>query len=61
TIDLSPVNQLREGYNRWYVLEKSCALRNEAVARLGFTPLQPLTHEEVAAQFPALPRVQYVS
>lgn len=61
TIDLAPVNTLREGYNRWYVLEKSCAVRNEAVARAGFVPLKPLTHDEIAAHYPALPRVRFVA
>jgi hypothetical protein len=61
TIDLTPVNSVRDGYNRWYVLEKSCAVRNDAVARAGFVPLVPLTHAEIAAHYPALPRVRFVS
>jgi len=60
TIDLSTVNELRDSYNRWYVLEKACALRNEAVARSGFLPLKPLTNQDLAAHFPALPRVRFV-
>src|SRR5262245_54795914 len=34
-IDVAVVNELREGYNRYYLLEKSCAIRNEAVVRAG--------------------------
>jgi hypothetical protein len=54
-LDLSAVNQARDGYNRYYVLEKECALRSAALARLGFRPLPPLTHAEVAALLPPLP------
>src|SRR5205823_2559018 len=31
TVDLRPVNELREGYNRYYLLEKECALRSPAL------------------------------
>ncbi len=55
TVDLSGVNQLREGYNRWYVLEKECAVRSQAVARQGFQPLPQLTIEDLSAAFPCLP------
>jgi hypothetical protein len=54
-MDLSAVNELRDGYNRYYVLEKECAVRSARIARQGFVPLQPLTTEEVAAQLPLLP------
>jgi len=55
SVDLTAVNELREGYNRYYVLEKECAVRSARVARQGFTPLPPLTREELASQFPLLP------
>ena len=54
-VDLTAVNELREGYNRYYVLEKECAVRSARIARQGFSPLQPLTTEDVAAHFPLLP------
>jgi hypothetical protein len=54
-LDLAEVNREREGYNRWYVLEKECALRSPALARRGFTPLPPATPAEVAALLPELP------
>lgn len=54
-VDLTAVNELREGYNRYYVLEKECAVRSARVARQGFTPLPPVTRDDLAAQFPLLP------
>jgi hypothetical protein len=55
TVDRSTVNALREGYNRYYLLEKECAVRSVRVARQGFHPLGPLTTDELAALLPALP------
>jgi hypothetical protein len=54
-VDLGPVNAARDGYNRWYVLEKECALRSARLARQGFRPLAPLTLEAVVAALPPLP------
>lgn len=54
-MDLTAVNELREGYNRYYVLEKECAVRSARIARQGFVPLQPLTIDDVSAQLPLLP------
>jgi hypothetical protein len=53
-IDLSDVNALRETYNRYYLLEKECAVRSARLARQGFRPLEPVTREELAARFPML-------
>src|SRR5262245_21524803 len=55
TVDLDEVNQLRDGYNRYYLLEKECAGRSSAVARQGFRRLEPLTREGLAALLPPLP------
>jgi hypothetical protein len=55
TVDLGPANAARDGYNRWYVLEKECALRSARLARQGFRPLAPLTLDAVAAALPPLP------
>jgi hypothetical protein len=55
TIDLGGVNEARLGYNRYYLLEKECAVRSPAVARQGFRPLEPVTLEEVADLLPLLP------
>jgi hypothetical protein len=54
-LDLAPVNEVREDYNRYYLLEKECAMRNGNLARRGFTRMTPLTHAELAALFPPLP------
>jgi hypothetical protein len=53
-LDLHPVNQLREGYNRYYLLEKECALRSARLAREGFVPLTPLRIEDLLDRFPLL-------
>jgi hypothetical protein len=53
-VDLRPINELREGYNRWYVLEKELALHNAAAARAGFQRLPPLTADEVLRHLPFL-------
>jgi hypothetical protein len=54
-VDLTAVNELRDGYNRYYVLEKECAVRSARVARQGFVPMEPLTIADLADQFPLLP------
>jgi hypothetical protein len=54
TVDLVLVNQLREGYNRYYLLEKECAVRSVVVARQGFTPLKPMTLDDLTALLPPL-------
>jgi hypothetical protein len=53
-IDLTEVNALREGYNRYYLLEKECALRSARLARQWFQPFASVTREELAARFPVL-------
>jgi len=55
SVDLEPINALREGYNRNYLLEKECAMRSARLARMGFRPLAPLTRDELATLFPTLP------
>ncbi len=54
-INLGPVNEVRDGYNRYYLLEKECALRSARLAWKGFQPLQPLTIAELLRHFPLLP------
>lgn len=54
-IDLAPLNQLRADYNRYYVLEKECALRSSRRATDGFRRLPPATPAEVLREFPLLP------
>lgn len=54
-VDLAAVNALREGYNRYYLLEKECAVRSARVARAGYRPLAPVTAAALEAIFPLLP------
>jgi hypothetical protein len=54
-VDRRHVNELRDGYNRYYVLEKECLLRSPRLAREGFERLGPLTADELAALLPPLP------
>jgi hypothetical protein len=54
-LDLSDLNFRREEYNRYYVLEKECAVRSPLVARQGFQPLPPLTVADLEALLPPLP------
>lgn len=55
SVDLTAINDLRESYNRYYVLEKECAVRSARVARQGFTPVPPLTLDDLVSCFPLLP------
>ena len=53
-VDINPVNEEREGYNRYYLLEKECVLRSPRLARQGFQKLPPLTLVELTSLFPLL-------
>ncbi len=55
SVDLTAVNELRDGYNRYYLLEKECAMRSARLARQGYAPLPPLTVEDLEALLPLLP------
>lgn len=59
-LDLDLINDLREGYNRYYVVEKSCAIRSDLLARHGFSPLPVLDTAEILHHFPllAVPRLK---
>jgi hypothetical protein len=54
-LDLTPINELRDGYNRYYLLEKECALRSPMLALQGFRRLEPLTTAELVELLPPLP------
>jgi len=54
-VDLTPVNQARDGYNRYYLLEKECAMRSLRLARQGFVRLEPFTMNELMTILPTLP------
>src|SRR5262245_18529469 len=53
-VDLTHLNTLRAGYNRYYVIEKEFAVRSTRVARHGFVPLPQLTQTMLLEQFPSL-------
>jgi hypothetical protein len=54
-LDLAALNRERSDYNRYFLLEKECAVRLPHVARHGFTPLDPLTADDLLALLPPLP------
>jgi hypothetical protein len=54
-MDLTRLNEVREKYNRYYVLEKECAVRSAMVARQGFRPLPPFTRDDLVKLLPDLP------
>jgi hypothetical protein len=55
SIDLTQVNRLIDGYNRYYLLEKECVFRSARLARQGFRPLEPMTVERLQRLLPRLP------
>jgi len=59
-VDLTGLNERRAAYNRYYVLEKECALRSSALARQGFQPLPAATTDDLFREFPLilLPRLR---
>jgi hypothetical protein len=52
--DLAPINRLRERYNRYYLLEKECALWSSRIAQQGFIPLPYVTVQDLFEEFPVL-------
>jgi hypothetical protein len=53
-LELDSINQLRRDYNRFYLLEKECALFSSRVACDRFVPLKSITTADLIAQFPPL-------
>jgi hypothetical protein len=49
------INEIRDGYNRYYVLEKECATGSPALARRGFVELPPVTVQTLLQWYPLLP------
>jgi hypothetical protein len=54
-LDLGDLNRLRDGYNRYYLLEKECAVGPARLLPQLFRKLPPLTHADVLAELPPLP------
>ena len=55
TQDLEPLNRSREQYNRWYLLEKECAMRSTRLAAGGFEPFPRVGPGDLIKLFPPLP------
>ena len=53
-LDLEKLNALRDGYNRFYLMEKECALGSARIARQGYRKLDPLSPEDLLKMFPPL-------
>ncbi len=53
-VDLAEVNRLRRDYNEYFLLEKECAVNSPLVARMGYEPLCPATHDDLRNEFPLL-------
>jgi hypothetical protein len=54
-LDLRELNALRDGYNRFYLMEKECALGSARVARQGFRKLDSLGPDDFLKLLPVLP------
>ena len=54
-IDLKPLNQRIDGYNRFYLLEKECSLGSARLAARHFEPKAPIDPDQLRAEFPLLP------
>ncbi len=54
-LDLTALNAQRADYNRYYLLEKECAVRSPHIARAGYAPLDPLTPDDLLRILPPLP------
>lgn len=53
-LELAPINRLRDNYNRYYLLEKECAVRSARVAQAGFVPLKCVSVADLFEEFPLL-------
>jgi hypothetical protein len=54
-LDLTEINALLDGYNRYYLLEKECALGSSRLYTRTFRRLEPVTAGELLARLPPLP------
>ncbi len=53
-LDYAAVNREIDGYNRYYLIEKECALRSRKLAARGFRPLERITPATVLERLPIL-------
>jgi hypothetical protein len=54
-LDLGEINGLRDGYNRYYLLEKECAVGPARLLPQTFWRLEPVTAGELLGRLPPLP------
>jgi hypothetical protein len=54
-LDLGEVNRLRDGYNRYYLLEKECAVGPARLLPQTFRKLPPVATADVLDRLPPLP------
>jgi hypothetical protein len=54
-LNLEPVNNLIDQYNRYYLLEKECCLGSSRLAARHFIRRAPLTRGDLLADYPTLP------
>ncbi|MCA9213125.1 MAG: hypothetical protein KDB27_08680 [Planctomycetales bacterium] len=52
--DFAHVNDIRDGYNRWYVIEKSCAFDSDRIGAEGFVEIEHATADDVLIELPLL-------
>jgi len=57
-LDLTEMNRLRDGYNRYYLLEKECAVGPARLLPQTFRRLPPVTTADVLDRLPPLPAPQ---
>lgn len=48
------VNQIRQDYNNYYVVEKACAFDSERIGQQGFVELDPMTANDLLERHPIL-------
>jgi hypothetical protein len=60
-VDLGEINHLRDGYNRFYLLEKECAVGPARLLPQLFRKLPPLTTHDLFAELPPLPMPRLVT
>jgi hypothetical protein len=60
-LKLEPTNRVIDDYNRYYLLEKECAVGSARVAARFFTPVSRLTKEGLLHDHPTLPVPELVT
>ena len=53
-VSFDGINQIRDEYNQYYVIEKACAFQSDKIGQLGFQELRPYSVDELLGQLPLL-------